>query len=139
MECLPGRDPSRRDERNVVIPSFESKASIHKYYLKSCEEANIESAGYSLFCDRWNRLFPNIKVAKPMSDLCWVCQKGNNIIFKSQNKSVAVKSAALQAQQDHLRLVHEGTQHYKGQCEQAFQKSLGFPTPLEKQLPVHFR
>ena len=136
--CLPGRDPSHRDERNLLIPSFESKTSIYSYYKESCARANIVSASYSLFCDRWIKLFPHIKVAKPMTDLCWICQKSNNIILRSQNKSDAEKSAVLREQLQHLRLASQGTQYYRAQCEHAKLESLTLTDAFEKHLPCSF-
>ena len=50
--CLPGRDPHRRDEKNVLIASNLSKSSIYNFYKESCSKAGIKCAGYSLFCDR---------------------------------------------------------------------------------------
>ena len=134
---LPGRDPGRRDEKNILIPSYESKASIYKYYADSCQKANVVCASYSLFCERWNKLFPYIKVAKPMTDLCWVCQKNNNLILKSQNKPESEKSETLHLLLGHLKISTQEIEYYRNQCKEA-KTTVELNDVFEKRSPCSF-
>ena len=38
-------------------------------------QAGLRAAAYTTFLKYWCDLTPHIVVMKPMSDLCWVCQK----------------------------------------------------------------
>ena len=71
-----------------------------------------------------------------MSDLCWTCQKNNNIILKSQNKPALEKSAVLQDQLEHLGLPHKGIQYYRSQCQLATKSAVSFQSAFEKNLPA---
>ena len=38
---------------------------------------------YSLFCSPWKQLTPQVVVTKPMSDLCWTCQRNSTLIMRA--------------------------------------------------------
>ena len=56
-------------------------------------------------------------VMKPMTDLCWFCQRNTNIFLRSANQSEEVKSAALKAAEEHLRVVGIEGSFYKTTCD----------------------
>ena len=58
----------------------------------SSAEANLRAATYTTFFRYWHELAPCIMVMKPMTDLCWVCQKNSSAIMKSRNTPVETKS-----------------------------------------------
>ena len=62
------------------------------------------SVSYSKFCDLWNQLCPFIVIMRPATDLCWTCQKNNNLIQKTANLPETQKAEAVRAQEEHLRL-----------------------------------
>lgn len=53
----------------------------------------------------WKTLVPYIVRTKPMTDLCWQCQKNNSAIYKSANLTEAEKSDRCKNQEDHLMKV----------------------------------
>ena len=67
----------------------------------------------------WSKLLPYIVVAKPMSDLCWVCQKNNTNIVRGVNKSEDEKSELLKTQETHLMKATTQRSHYTGLCEKS--------------------
>ena len=47
---------------------------------------------YSTFCRIWQQILPHIRVTKPMSDLCWICQSNSIAIMRSANHPEEEKS-----------------------------------------------
>ena len=56
---------------------------------------------------------------RPATDLCWTCQKNNNLIQKTVNLPEEQKVAAVRAQEEHLRLSAGERELYKNCCNQA--------------------
>ena len=52
----------------------------------------LRAAAYTTFCSLWRQLTPHITVMKPMSDLCWVCQKNSRAIMRAANTPESEKS-----------------------------------------------
>lgn len=65
---------------------------VWEQYAMSSAEANLKAAAYTTFLRYWRELAPRIMVMKPMTDLCWVCQKNSSAIMKSRNTPVETKS-----------------------------------------------
>ena len=61
-------------------------------YNMACQESNRQPAAYTTFTALWRQLIPTIMVMKPMSDLCWVCQKNSTAIMRAANKPDTAKS-----------------------------------------------
>ena len=74
--------------------------------------------GYSMFRDLWNQLGPFIMIMRPVTDLCWTCQKNNNCIEKSVNLPEVEKAEAVKAQEHLLRAVGERT-FYQRLCHES--------------------
>lgn len=102
---LPGRVPGYSRSDIKLLPSSMSKRSIWKVFRDS-EESSLQSLGYSTFCRLWRNLLPSVLVMKPMTDLCWTCQKNNSAIIRSVNCSEQDKSDVLKKAEEHLRIVH---------------------------------
>lgn len=62
-------------------------------YAMSNAEAGLRAAAYTTFLKYWRDLTPHIVVMKPMSDLCWVCQKNSSAIMKTRNMPDEMKSS----------------------------------------------
>ena len=55
------------------------------------DETGLKSATYTTFCMLWRQLTPHTAVIKPISHLCWVCQK-NSRAMRSANTPESLKS-----------------------------------------------
>lgn len=98
-----------------------------------------------VFMDTWKSLLPFIITARPMTDLCWICQQNNTLVYRGANLAENVKSDRLREQQEHLRIVHLERSLYNHMVKQAkdtcqglqltsFSKSL----PCSRQLSMHY-
>ena len=68
------------------------------------ESTNDRAAAYRTFCRRWQGLLPSLVIMKPLSDLCWTCQRYSTAVQRATS-SVLEKSAALQDYLEHLSTV----------------------------------
>jgi len=59
---------------------------VWSQYVGSSAEENVHAAAYTTFLRYWQKLAPHIIVMKPMTDLCWVCQKNSSAIMKAKNR-----------------------------------------------------
>ena len=90
-------------------------------------------------------LLPYIVVAKPMTDLCWICQNNNYRIFRSANLDDEEKRELLIQQQLHLSSVDEERTLYRemtSQCKAVVSdlgiQSLGENPPCSRDITVHY-
>lgn len=90
---LPGRIPGYKRDDLQLLPSSVTKREVWKlYHRTSSETEGIRAVCYSLFCQFWSKLTPQIVVTKPMSDLCWTCQQNSCLIMRMHNRPVEEKS-----------------------------------------------
>ena len=68
-----------------------------------CEQVGIRCAAYTTFTALWRQLAPQIMVMKPMSDLCWVCQKNSTAIMRASNRPESEKSEVITEYLLHLK------------------------------------
>ena len=54
---------------------------------------------------------------KPMSDLCWTCQRNSSALLHASNHPEHHKSAVLHEAQEHLRAVQIERSYYKTVCD----------------------
>lgn len=125
---LPGRVPGFKRVDVKLLPSVLTKHSLWKTYVQICASQGQISVGYSKFCDLWNQLCPFVLIMRPATDLCWTCQKNNNLIQKTANLPEAEKAESVRAQEQHLRLDAVERDFYKTCCEQSKKKHLPAPT-----------
>ena len=83
--ALLGRVPGFKRSDIRLLPSSNTKASIHRLYEQSSLTAGLLVASYSKFVDLWNKTRPQVRITKPMTDLCYTCQKNNTSIYRSAN------------------------------------------------------
>ena len=85
---------------------------------------------------------------KPMSDLCWTCQKNSAAILRASNHPETTKSLVLCQAEEHLRLVQIERSNYKTVCDDCkksvrayFSTLSGFfePPPLSSKAPPNSR
>ena len=90
---LPGRIPGYKRDDLQLLPSSTTKRQVWEtYHQSSLAAPDVKGVCYSLFCDLWNQLTPQVAVTRPMSDLCWVCQQNSNLIMRAHNRPVEEKS-----------------------------------------------
>ena len=65
---------------------------VWEHYSQSSTEAGFRAAAYTTFLSYWRELAPRILVMKPMTDLCWICQKNSSAITKTRNMPDETKS-----------------------------------------------
>ena len=115
---LPGRIPGFKRSDVRILPSCETKASIWRLYKSSAIE-DQRVVKLSIFRKLWKQLLPFIVIGKPMSDLCWVCQRNNMNIVRAVNIPEEEKSEVLKKHEDHLRTATMQRSHYTYMCEQS--------------------
>ncbi len=80
---LPGRMPHFNDYNIMLLPSDTTKALVHRYYVSSIADAELQQSvnspaircfGYREFCRLWSEVIPYIRVMPPAEDICNICQ-----------------------------------------------------------------
>ena len=90
---LPGRIPCyKRDDIQLLPFSITNKEVWQLYEQSATETESTKAVCYSLFCRFWRQLTPHVVITKPMSDLCWTCQKNSTMIMRAHNQPVEEKS-----------------------------------------------
>ena len=92
---LPGRVPGFKRTDIRLLPSAHTKHGL------------------------WKQLCPLILIMHPATDLCWTCQKNNNLIQKSANLPENQKVEAVRIQEEHLRLTAGERDFYKQCCRES--------------------
>ena len=93
--------------------------SVYRDFKKTCEETEKRAVCYTKFIDLWQQFHPNVVVAKPMTDLCLICQQNTSKLQRSANLPVREKSECVQIQQEHLNRVQAERELYKRVCHEA--------------------
>jgi hypothetical protein len=90
---LPGRVPGFKHDDIKLLPSSHTKVVVYGQYKKSLEGTDFRVVGESSFRSLWNQLTPYIVTAKPMTDLCWTCQRNNTLIYRYFQPKIAIPFA----------------------------------------------
>ena len=115
---LPGRVPGYSRSDIKLLPSSASKRTIWKTYQAATEGCkDVQCVAYSTFNKLWKSLLPSVIIMKPMSDLCWQCQKQSSAILKAANSALSEKSVAIASAQEHLDIVTLERSYYKTLCD----------------------
>ena len=99
---LPGRVPGYHRSDLQLLPSSTSKSAIWLKYCESCSD-NRRAVSRKTFCSLWQELVPHVIIMKPMTDLCWECQKNSTLIQRASNTTNEEKSAAIEKALKHIR------------------------------------
>ena len=89
---LPGRIPGYKNDDIKLLSSSETNMSVWRDYTAVCTASEKQSVSYSKFKDLWQKLHPNVVVAKPMTDLCMTCQQNTATLVRSANLPEGEKS-----------------------------------------------
>ncbi|MGH0152547.1 UNVERIFIED_CONTAM: hypothetical protein FKN15_022660 [Acipenser sinensis] len=86
-------------KRKEQMPRKHQRTTYYIQGHRVCREA------FKFLHWLWRTLVPYIRKTRPMTDLCWTCQKNNSAIYRRVNISDEKKSERLQNQQAHLNKV----------------------------------
>ena len=141
---LPGRIPGFKRFDIKLLPSHYTKACVWRKYVAAMEAAGERAVKVDAFRKLWRSLVPYIVKTRPMTDLCWICQKNNSAIYRSANVSEENKSERVRNQQSHLdRVVKERSLYQEMVREskvvmETEESKLGVHTPASKDITMHY-
>ena len=96
------------------------------------------------FLKIWKQFVPSIVICRPMSDLCWQCQKNNLAVYQSANLSEEEKEARANEHLRHLdsakqqRAVLQGMTAANRNNDDITSRKLGPNPPCSVDLTVHY-
>ena len=103
---LPGRIPGQKNFAVKLLLSNTTRSSVFHFYKNALSEGERAVKKRTWYRLR-KTLTPHIVTQKPMSDLCWYCQRNHSEIYLSNNLPAAVKLAKLKKQEHHLAIVDQ--------------------------------
>ena len=89
---LAGRIPGLKNEDIQLLSSNETKMHVWRCFKRACEVLKKQAVCYTKFIDWWKQFFPNVVVAKPMTDLCFTCQQNTSKLVRAANLPEEEKS-----------------------------------------------
>ena len=98
-----------------VLPTCVTKAQLWRDY-KAASPSGQRVVRLTSFRALWKQLLPYVVIGRPMSDLCWECQRNNPHILHAVNVPEEMKSATLLRQEEHLRLATRQRTEYQAMC-----------------------
>ena len=98
-----------------MLPTCVTKAQLWRDY-RAASPPGQRVVRLTSFRSLWKQLLPYVVIGKPMSDLCWVCQRNNSHILRAVNVPEEMKSATLLRQEEHLRLAMQQRTEYQATC-----------------------
>lgn len=113
---LPGRIPGFKSDEIKVLSSSETKKSVWRAYEVPCEASDLQALRNMKFLQLWEQFYPNMVVAKPMTDLCFTCQQNTTKLQRAANLSDDAKSECVKAHQEHLNYAQAERQFYRDSC-----------------------
>jgi len=116
---LPGSIPGFKNGDIQLLSSSDTKMNVWKSFKKACEESGKQVVSYTKFVDLCKQFYPNVVVAKPMTDSCFTCQKGTSKLLRATNLPEVAKSECVKAQQEHLNSVQTERELYRKACKDA--------------------
>ena len=79
--------------------------SVWRAYHSTCGlGSNKQEVSYRKFIQLWQEFFPDVVVAKPMTDLCFTCQQNTTKLQCAANLSDLEKSECIAAQQQQVHI-----------------------------------
>ncbi|XP_038055787.1 uncharacterized protein LOC119727794, partial [Patiria miniata] len=151
---IPGRVSGVKcqDPRVRLLPSSETKSSVWRKYQTYMGDMNSTRrlSGDPDFCivkqvtftKLWSQYCPFVLTTRPKTDLCWVCQRNNSLVYQSANQLDGEKLAQLRRQEEHLRVVNMERDLYRSMvadCKQAVgEEHLGLHQPASRRGTAHY-
>ena len=87
-----------------------------RVYEAACETSDVQAVGYTNYLELWGQFYPNVIVAKPMTDLCFTCQQNTTKLQRAANLSESKTSECVKAHQEHLNCAQAERQFYRDSC-----------------------
>jgi len=127
-------------DHNIILPDITHfQQMVWERYKAVCVESGLRAAARTTFLRYWRELAPHILVMKPMTDLCWVCQKNSTAITRAKNMLDEDKSTvsshflilrtckhicnlilqATKIAEEHMHLVTKEREYYKEVCKKS--------------------
>ncbi|KAH3773850.1 hypothetical protein DPMN_175221 [Dreissena polymorpha] len=78
----------------VLLPSHNTKLGIHNDYKQLCINEGVKYMPLTVFKTIWSRCVPNIKTAKPIDDVCAMCESLQTVISNAVTETEKFDSAA---------------------------------------------
>ena len=116
---LPGRIAGFKSDEVRVLSSSESKMNVWHVYYSTCEVSNKQAVSYKKFTQLRQEFFPDVVVAKPMTDLCFTCQQNSSKLQRAANLSESEKWECIATQQEHLNSAKTERDFYKFVCNKS--------------------
>ena len=113
---LPGRIPGFKNEEIRLLSSSETKMSVWREYEGTCKTSNEKAVSYRKFLQLWDEFYPDVVVAKPMTDLCLTCQQSTTKLQEAAHLSDEEKSECVRAHQEHLNTAQTERELYRNSC-----------------------
>ena len=70
----------------TYLPASNTVADIHKSYVSSCSETNVQAVGYHSFRSIWRQCLPFIQIMSPRTDVCPRCEACRRNIHQSRTE-----------------------------------------------------
>ena len=96
-----------------LLPSSSTKKSVWENYSVATKSIGQRIVGFSAFCKYWKKYIPHVIITKPMSDLCWVCQKNSSAIIRSANQPEEQKTKVSYQQLHYVQIITIKIQVYQ--------------------------
>ena len=145
---LPGRVAGQKNFSVRLLPTNTTKNAVFHLYKDAMTMMGLRAVKKSSWYSLWRQLTPHIVITKPMSDLCWECQKNHADIYLGSNLPVVVKNAKLRKQMDHLDKVDRERALYKDMVISSKQVVCDIPdnnniqlsenAPCSKDIAMHY-
>ena len=116
---LPGRIPGYKSDDISLLSSSDTKMSVWRAFKRACVETGKQAVCYTKFIKLWEQFYPNVVVAKPMTDLCLTCQQNTSKLLRSANLPDREKTECVLAQQEHLNCAQTEREVYRNACEES--------------------
>ena len=113
-------------------------------YATAMEAAGGRTVKVDSLHKLWPLLVPYTVKTRPMTDLCWICQKNNSAIYRSANVSDENKSERVRNQQAHLEKVVKERSLYQEMVRaskvvmETDESKLGIHAPASKDITMHY-
>ena len=117
--CLPGKIPRFKSDDIKVLSSSESKIGVWRVYNATCETSDMRAISRRKFLQLWEEFYPNVVIAKPMTDLCLTCQENTTQLQRASNLSDREKLERLRTHQEHLNRAQTEQEFYKHSCAES--------------------
>lgn len=108
--------------QKVLVPQEHAsgkkklKMSMWNEYEGTCTTSNEKAVSYRKFLRLWDEFYPDVVVAKPMTDVCLTCQQNTTKLQRAAHLSDEEKSECVKAYQEHLNTVQTERECYRNLC-----------------------